>query len=288
MAYFRATIQLLLGFLLSKKSIWNLVNRNAIKGYYNTPNDLSNEQNRILDDLKINGIAITNLDFFRQNALVDINYYLDSLEPKKSDVKNFLTYYLGGEYRSKIQEFSETNPLLEFSFNSKLVSIINSYFGMLSRLCYLELNETILSSSEPLQMSQNFHRDPGIQKCIKVFIYLNDVGIDSGPFVYLKKSHLNRENSFNSKRYGAGGIYPEKVAFEKSIDVQNITPICGSAGTVIIADTTGFHCGGNSITSTRKMATIVYYPPGDLKKSKIKCTIPDYKKIYETSSYLLP
>jgi hypothetical protein len=159
---------------------------------------------------------------------------------------------------------------------------------MLSRLCYLEINETLISSPESAEMSQNFHRDPGIEKCIKIFIYLNDVEDGSGPFVYVKNSHKNKENLFNAKRFGAGGIYPENKAFNESVDKQDISPICGKAGTVIIADTTGLHCGGKSIISKRKMATMVYYPPGDLKKSKIICSVPDYKLTFPDASYLLP
>lgn len=286
--YLYAFVELILAFTLSRKIIWRLVNYRAIKEYENTKKELSNEQLKILEDIKKNGFAVTNLDFFNDKALEEIKLFQETLDPVDSDIKSFLTYYLGGEYDNKMQHFERSNPLLEFSLNEKLVSIINSYFLMLSRLIYLEINETILSSSITTTRSQNFHKDPGVDKCIKVFIYLNDVETNSGPFTYVKESHLKGKKLFKAKRYGAGGIYPDKNSFEKIIDQNQIIPICGRAGTVIIADTTGLHCGGNSIDKIRKMATIVYYPPGDLKKSKINCNIPNLRSSFPASSYLFP
>ncbi|MDA7601967.1 phytanoyl-CoA dioxygenase family protein [Gammaproteobacteria bacterium] len=286
--YFYAFVELILAFSLSQKIIWRLVNYKAIKEYQDTKKELSNDQLKILEDIKKDGFAVTNLDFFNLKSLEEIKLFHKTLDPVDSDIKSFLTYYLGGDYKNEIQHFERSNPLLEFSLNEKLVSIINSYFLMLSRLCYLEINETILSSSNAPLKSQNFHRDPGIDKCIKVFIYLNDVETNSGPFTYVKESHLKGQNLFKAKRYGAGGIYPEKNSFKTVIDKNLITPICGKAGTVIIADTTGFHSGGNSIDKIRKMASIVYYPPGDLKKSKINCNIPNIRSSFPASSYLFP
>ena len=90
------------------------------------------------------------------------------------------------------------------------------------------------------------------------------------------------------KRFGAGGVYPKDLDFEKLINKNDIVPICGKAGTVIIADTTGLHCGGNSIKKTRQMATIGYYPPGDLKKSKVDINIINFDHLFPNLNYLIP
>ena len=36
----------------------------------------------------------------------------------------------------------------------------------------------------------------------------------------------------------------------------------------------------DSLDKSRKMATIVFYPPGDLKKSKIDCSIPNLEVLF--------
>lgn len=279
--------EFIIAFFLSKNIIWNLVNRSAIKNFEASQLNLSDDENNILIEIEKNGYAITDISFFDGCNLEDIQRYQESLKLATSDVKSFLTYYLGGDYANSTQYFDELNPLLELSFNERFVAIIDSYFKMQSRLCYLEINETNLLNKTSPQLSQNFHKDPGIKKCIKVFLYLNDVKMETGPFTYVKGSHKGKDSLLSQNRFGAGGIYPTKNIFQKLINEECIIPICGKAGTLIFADTTGFHCGGNSIDGTRKMATLVYYPPGDLKKSKIKCRIKGLNSLFPVSKYLI-
>ena len=279
--------EFIIAFFLSKNIIWNLVNLSAIKSFKASQLNLSKHENDILVDIKKNGYAVTDISFFDGCNLDGIQRYQESLKPAGSNVKSFLTYFLGGDYGNSTQYFDELNPLLELSFNERFVAIINSYFEMQSRLCYLEINETILLDKTSPERSQNFHKDPGIKKCIKVFLYLNDVKMETGPFTYIKGSHKGKESLLSQNRFGAGGIYPEKNIFQKLINEDCIIPIYGKAGTLIFADTTGLHCGGNSIDRTRKMATLVYYPPGDLKKSKIKCRIKGLDSLFPASTYLI-
>jgi len=274
-------------FFLSKNIIWNLVNYSAIKNFKASHLNLSKHENDILLDIEKNGYAISDISFFDSCNLDDIKRYQESLKPVNSSVKSFLTYFLGGDYRNSYQYFDELNPLLELSFNERFVAIINSYFKMQSKLCYLEINETKLLNKTRTEKSQKFHKDPGVKKCIKVFLYLNDVKMETGPFTYVKGSHVDNDSLLSQNRFGAGGIYPEKNIFQKLINEDRIIPICGKAGTLIFADTTGLHCGGNSISGTRRMATLVYYPPGDLKKSKIKCRIKGLDSLYSASKYLI-
>ena len=287
-SYFLALIELPRAFFLSRRFIWNSINHSAIKGFKESKPKLSIEEEAIVKKLP-SLIKKKDLDFFHSKILEKIQLFHQTLRPVDSDVKTFLKYYLGGDFRNSRQKFTKLNPLLEFSFNEKLATIVNSYFKMLSKLCYLEINETIISNANKNLKSQKFHRDPGIDKCIKVFVYLNDVDKYSGPFTYVKRSHSKDSNtSIRAKRFGAGGIYPDEEIFKRTVDKDLVIPIYGKAGTVIIADTTGLHCGGNSIKKTRKMATIVFYPPGDLIKSKIDCTVPQIEKLFPVSSYLLP
>lgn len=288
--YFKAFLELATAFFLSNKLIWDLVNLSARRNFNKRKVLFSNYETSLLEELSTNGFIKEKIDFFDEKILKKIQSFSSSLRPKDSDIKSFLKYKLGGNYGNSNQKFDSLNPLLEFSLNEKLVNLINEYFKMDARLCYLEINETVLSeeinTSNKIK-SQNYHKDPGIDKCIKVFIYLNDVDENSGPFVYIKKTHDKFKNYFPQKRYGAGGFYPSNKKINKFINKDLVTNICGAAGTIIIADTTGLHCGGDSYNKKREMATLVYYPPGDLKKSKIKINFNGLKETFPTSSYLL-
>lgn len=279
------------GLLLKNSIIWNLVNRSAIKIFETKHIHLSFRERDFVKKLNSDGFVVTDVSDYGDNILERINTYVSKLDSSHSKIKTFLNYKLGGDYGNSRQKFDSLNPLLELALNNNLANLVDSYFEMCSKLCYLEVNETILPNSAmsrvELERSQRFHKDPGIEKCIKVFLYLTDVEENSGPFIYVKGSHKRFNEYFPQKYFGAGGLYPDPKLFDRIIDKELITPICGKAGTLIIADTTGLHCGGNSLTSVREMATLVYYPPGDTKKSKIDINFKSLGEIFPASNTLL-
>ena len=262
------------GFFLSITFLWRIKNYSAIKNFENTDLKLSKFEENLLHCLKRDGVAVTSIDKFCPKHLDQLIEWKSTIrnQDEVSSIKDFLIYYLGGAYQTEDQKFYSNNPLISFSYNENILNIVNSYFGMWSNLVYLEANETkLVNQKEPLKKSQMFHRDPGINKCIKVFVYLNDVQEGGGPFTYVKGSHrYGKYWSLHKQRFfGAGGSYLNQNERLKNIDDEDIYEIYGKAGSVIFADTTGIHCGGNSWKNTREMTTSLYYPPGDLLKSKI-------------------
>ena len=286
--YLKALIEFGLSFFISRDLIWNFINRKSIQNFKNSSIKLSHSDKIIIREIEKVGFAKMDLEYFGTDILMELNKYIKTLRPLNSNIKSFLIYYLGGMFKSEKQVFNKSNPLLELALNQKLIALVNNYFKMEASLTYLEINKTVISKDMKAQMSQRFHKDPGIKKCIKIFIYLNDVDVNNGPFTYVKYSHKMRDKELRQKRFGAGGIYPKEKDLKKIINKKNIIPIVGKAGTVIIADTTGLHCGGNSIKKTREMATIVYYPPGDLKKSKIHINFRGLEKIFSSITHLIP
>ena len=118
-SYFLALIELPRAFFLSRRFIWNSINHSAIKGFKESKPKLSIEEEAIVKKLKTNGFAVTHLDFFNSKILEKIQLFHQTLRPVDSDVKTFLKYYLGGDFRNSRQKFTKLNPLLEFSFNEK-------------------------------------------------------------------------------------------------------------------------------------------------------------------------
>tara|TARA_Y200000002_G_scaffold37891_1_gene27765 strand:+ start:863 stop:1729 length:867 start_codon:yes stop_codon:yes gene_type:complete len=262
------------GFLLSFEIFWKIKNFKPIKNFKKTNIKLDVFENSILESLNRDGVAVTNIENFCPDLLDDLVRWKNEIKHNKrtSLIKDFLIYFIGGSYKSEKQQFEEINPLISFSIDKSLLNIINSYLGMWVNLIYLEMNETrTIDQSEPLKKSQNFHRDPGINSCIKVFIYLNDVKEGGGPFTYIKGSHRYGKywKICKQRFFGAGGSYPDLNKLNEKINKNDIWEIYGDAGCVIIADTTGIHRGGNSFKKIRQMTTSLYYPPGDPLKSKI-------------------
>jgi hypothetical protein len=80
---------------------------------------------------------------------------------------------------------------------------------------------------------------------LKFFIYLTDVESDTGPHVYLKGSHLGVPRSLR----GDGRKTDEAVRAAGLWN--NVTEICGPAGTLMAVDTIGLHKGKTPINGDR-------------------------------------
>jgi hypothetical protein len=93
--------------------------------------------------------------------------------------------------------------------------------------------------------AQLFHQDRDRLSFLKFFIYLTDVQPDTGPHVYLKGSHLGVPRSLR----GDGRKTDEAVRAAGLWN--NVTEICGPAGTLMAVDTIGLHKGKTPINGDR-------------------------------------
>src|SRR5262245_28830806 len=86
------------------------------------------------------------------------------------------------------QKTAPDSPLLRLALDKKLLEIVSLYLGMWPQLRAIGawLN---FPSSDQAKHSQLWHRDPEDMKLLKVFIYLEDVDTDCGPFSYIPKTH---------------------------------------------------------------------------------------------------
>ena len=267
---------LLLGLFLNIPFVWKFFNIKGVQKYHRYYEAKSGKEEEILSELLTEGIVAFNISDISNTTLTDLQKWMESKKNATitgTHKDSFLKYYLGGKYLTEEQFFEVSNPLIDFSLSDKLLGVVNSYFSMFARLIYLECNETIvLEKSDNLTLSQKFHRDPGIRGCLKVFVYLTDVGEGDGAFTYIRNTHTYGKfcNFFKQRFFGVGGVYPDDADIRKIFEPKDIYEVLGDAGTVIIADTTGIHKGGLSVNRAREMTTSVFYPPADYHKSKIK------------------
>jgi hypothetical protein len=96
---------------------------------------------------------------------------------------------------------------------------------------------------------QGWHRDNDDWKYVKFFMYLTDVDEDSGPHIFIRRSHReslpikskNYTDEYLSKHYGSGRI-----------------KIIGQRGTMFMADTSGIHKGEVPTRKPRLMLEVGY------------------------------
>ena len=115
------------------------------------------------------------------------------------------------------------------------------------------INEIIHDQNKPLKIknlnlylnegvikTRGFHVD-AYYKQLKGFIYLDDcLELNSGPYTYVKKSHLNSPYRNINKKISAG---LSKETETPIILRQNIVPALAKKGTLIISDQSGSHRG---------------------------------------------
>jgi hypothetical protein len=102
-----------------------------------------------------------------------------------------------------------------------------------------------VGSSAESASAQLYHFDLDRVKWLKVFVYLTDVDLDSGPHAYIRGSH----NSIGQKIW-RDGRYSDDEVFSVYSPNDEIK-FTGPRGTVIIEDTLGFHKGVPAISGHR-------------------------------------
>jgi hypothetical protein len=134
--------------------------------------------------------------------------------------------------------FDADDPFVRIALHPDVLAIANGYLRLQSTLRALELWLTEPTPGPAIQ-TQLWHRDADDLLNVKLFLYFNDVTRGAGPFTYAPKTHP----------LGARRELPEHDAEWRSTDEQmkRIVPeadwlVCeGQAGTVVFADTCGYH-----------------------------------------------
>lgn len=251
-------------------------------------NSLSSAETEIVRKLNNHGIAITSVNHLLVN---DLDFKeLDSavaglLKKKTGDIadlklkagnesaigsKTFNLEALGSE-----PTFDAEDIFARFALNNTLLNIADAYFRMRAKLRYYNVWYTAASASAARE-SQLWHFDREDNYILKIFLYLDDVDEGSGPFTYALGTH--RKGQFRSivpEYFLEGGV--RRTTDEQMAVVfprKNWRKCIGKKGTIIFADTRGYHKGGEARTKDRLMYTCMYTSPASESKELIKFPSP--------------
>ncbi len=194
--------------------------------------------------------------------LNDNEIYIRGAQRKESQKKNDNFFIKKEElnkgvnhYRNLTNGRSLTDPiyrieeLLEIATDKKILEFVrkelkeeNIYIG------YIKLRRFFNNKISDFD-TNFFHSDDNGEKILKCILYLNDVSNEEdGPFVYVEGSHKKKnciETKYTHKEMQ--NIYPGKIR-----------PLFGNKGTIIFADTLGFHRGIKPKNNDRYVLYINY------------------------------
>jgi hypothetical protein len=227
---------------------------------------LSDQQSSVLARVNSDGVAITSAQTLLgpDSCFDELMNAVDDLERNHAEaIAGARADFNSNNHKSKAFNFRllGDHPLLEpssvftrFALQKPILEIVNSYFGMFTRLRAYNVWHTFVSKLAP-QDSQLWHHDPEDNCILKVFVYLSNVDDDAGPFTYAVGTHL--KGGLCRKPRGAGNRSDDKQMAEV-VPPERWVRCTGPKGTIIFADTRGYHKGGFAQERDRIMYICVF------------------------------
>lgn len=244
--------------VIASYPVWFYVlNRGARARFNADKKELTPVQERVVRDLRTTGIGITSCDeLFGPGTFEKLKAYAETSPTfeKEGGKKPYII-----EYWAPTPTLSKENPFVTLSLSPAALNIVNAYMQMWSKFYYVMLGRTLVVPVDAeAKASQRWHRDYEETRMCKMFIYLNDVDEDSGPFTYVKGSQLGGKYRKIFPQRPGRGIYPPEGGVEALIPERDRFLAVGRAGSVIFADTSGLHRGGFAKKHERFMFTAGY------------------------------
>ena len=167
----------------------------------------------------------------------------------------------------EVPTLADDDPWLRIGIDDRVLDVVNSYFGLWSKLTYVDLWYTPPAAPGVERVSsQRWHRDYNDDRLVKVFIYLTDIDEDTGPLEYVAGSALGGEygNEWPWKPV-SNDLYPPKEEFDRRIPESAHLSLTAPEGSMIFCNTSGFHRGGYATGDRpRVMAVYNYSSPASL------------------------
>jgi hypothetical protein len=139
--------------------------------------------------------------------------------------------------------------LLALANDSRILAVVSDFLGCKPTIGYLAAWWSYHTPGGA-QQAEFFHRDVDDWKFVKLFVYLTDVGADSGPHVYVRHSS-GRDRLAEIRRFTDDEV-------RSAFGAENVLTITAAAGQGFLEDTFGIHKGRPVVKGTRLIFQAVY------------------------------
>ena len=158
----------------------------------------------------------------------------------------------------------DEDPWFRVALSRRMLDIANAYLRLWSKLEYVDYWYSVPDPDAKRTASQLWHRDHDDQHLLKAFLYLVDVGEDSGPFEFLPGSARVGRYADLCPWHPQLWDRPPQDEIER-VAVAEARTFTAPKGTVIFCNTSGLHRGGYATGRPRVLATATYCSPASLK-----------------------
>jgi hypothetical protein len=196
------------------------------------------------------------------------------LDNKLSLDNRFLKYGKKEPYVRILQPLVFCPTVYQIAFSELLLNIASEYFGCIPMMSNINLRRSFVKKSTAPVATQLYHADANSVNFLKFFMYLDDVDLDGGPFVYVEGSNNLRFEGWDSKARWTD------QEIENIYGKSKVKFLTGKVGDLIVANTTGFHKGLQPLKQDRFMLTVYYtIHPNTWKKPELKLKKKCYNKL---------
>lgn len=208
---------------------------------------------------ELNDAGITMLgQLLAPQACEELRRYFSSkqvFDPYREGLPRFLPLEEGGRHpdahiaHHAAIDVLKAPYLLALANDSRILDIVSQFLGCKPTIGYLAAWWSY-ATGKGAQQAEFFHRDVDDWRFVKLFIYLTDVGLESGPHVYVKSSSgadmLKEIRRFSDE---------EVVA---AFGDDNVLRLTAASGHGFLEDTFGIHKGMPVESSHRLIFQAVY------------------------------
>lgn len=228
---------------------------------FNAPNmDMESEVKGALYRLRHNGY--TELKFKVPEAMCKSLHHKILAQMAQNDSQEDIDKAIAGVAGAKTQlrvqsKWASTfEEMYQISADPALLEIVQRYMGVPpifnTPVAFLSSHAKPKNAREVSLNAQEYHHDMHRLGFVKLFIYLTDVTMETGPHTLLSGTHRERPDPF-----WRDGRHSDATVAEAGLDKQEVN-IIGKTGTVFLVDTSALHKGASPTGGHRVMAQVQY------------------------------
>lgn len=279
-----------------------LGNLGPLLEYRKVQTRLTAVQERVLSDLRRDGVALTHTDEFlqdpsvfdelaeavarREELMAEVIASARASTEQESEIKSYLVSLF-----ERRHVFQSDDIFIRFAVLPEIASFVNSYFGMLTKLCYLNVWHNLPMRGSARE-SQLWHRDPEDRYILKLFVYLTDVGEGSGPTYYAPGTHMlgpirQQPESILCQEGPALNQRTTDEQMAKVVSSDKWVKAIGPRKTILFGDMRGYHKGGLVRENDRILYHCMYNSQATTFPKSGRPLVSSLPKLGRAESYML-
>lgn len=190
----------------------------------------------------------------RKKAIAKNPDYMINQELVQKGDKQYRNLTIGQNIEEPLLNVPE---ILELIVNKDILALVTNYFDNKKvKIGYVKIRR-YFANDAPNFDTNHFHIDDNGQDLVKAIIYLSDIkNIDDGVFCYVPKSKSDVINEPSESQINPHLRSDEQI--HRYYGDDSVDKIFASSGSVVIADTLGFHKGTKTKTKDRTVLYVNY------------------------------